>query len=110
MKQRSALPSESNMKRDRLNLELVALERKVRLLLNEFDVLKKSNEQLKEENRQLEGLIKSKEKQLNDFQNKYKISTIVDRINVGDEEIREVKEKINDYIKEIDRCIHQMSK
>jgi hypothetical protein len=98
------------MKRDRLNLELVALERKVRLLLNEFDVLKKSNEQLKEENRQLEGLIKSKEKQLNDFQNKYKISTIVDRINVGDEEIREVKEKINDYIKEIDRCIHQMSK
>jgi hypothetical protein len=98
------------MKRDRLNLELVALERKVRLLLNEFDVLKKSNEQLKEENRQLEGLVKSKEKQLNDFQNKYKISTIVDRINVGDEEIREVKEKINDYIKEIDRCIHRMSK
>ncbi len=98
------------MKRDRLNLELQALERKVRLLLTEFDILKKSNEQLKEENRNLEGLIKSKEKQLNNFQNKYKISTIVDRINVGDEEIREVKEKINDYIKEIDKCILQMSK
>jgi len=98
------------MKRDRLNLELVALERKVRLLLKEFDNLKTSNEQLKEENRQLEGLVKTREKQLNDFQNKYKISTIVDRINVGDEEIREVKDKINDYIKEIDKCIHQMSK
>jgi len=98
------------MKRDRFNLELQALERKIRLLLSNHASLRKDLEALREENLQLKSIIQSKDDQLDRFQNKIKISTIVDRISVGEREAKEVKDKINDYIKEIDRCINQLSK
>ena len=59
---------------------------------------------------QLKSVIKAKDDQIDNFQNKIKISTIVDRISVEEGEAKEVKDKINDYIKEIDRCINQLSK
>jgi chromosome segregation ATPase len=102
--------SENNMKRDRLNLELQALERKVRLLLSQYESIKKDNLELKQRNRQLEEQLKAREHQLTDFQNKFKISTIAKSIESGEEEIKEVKQRINDYIKEIDKCIYQLSK
>lgn len=98
------------MKRDRLNLEIQALERKIRLLLSQHESVKKSNAELKKRNEQLEEQLKARERQLNDFQNRFKISTIVKSIEGGEEEIGEVKDRINDYIKEIDRCIYQLSK
>ncbi len=98
------------MKRDRLNLELQALERKIRLLISHYNNLKTANEALKTENLELKSLIEAKDKQLNDFQNKIKISTIVDRITVGEKEVKEVKTKIDEHIKEIDKCINELSK
>ena len=71
---------------------------------------KKNNEDLKNQNMELKSLLNSKEQQILDFQNKIKISTIVDSISVGDSEATEVKNKIDDYIKEIDKCINQLSK
>ena len=59
---------------------------------------------------ELKSLLDTKEQQILDFQNKIKISTIVDTISVGDTEATEVKNKIDDYIKEIDKCINQLSK
>jgi len=51
-----------------------------------------------------------KEQQILDFQNRIKISTIVDSIAGGETEAAEVKSKIDDYIKEIDKCISQLNK
>lgn len=98
------------MKRDRLNNELQALERKIRLLMTQYSQEKKSNDDLKNQNVELKSLLDSKEQQIQDFHNKIKISTIVDSISVGDSEAAEVKSKIDDYIKEIDKCINQLSK
>ena len=98
------------MKRDRLNNELQALERKIRLLMTQYSQEKKSSNDLKNQNVELKSLLNSKEQQIQDFQNKIKISTIVDSISVGDSEATEVKSKIDDYIKEIDKCINQLSK
>lgn len=98
------------MKRDRLNNELQTLERKIRLLMNQYTQEKKNNEDLNSQNLELKSLLTSKEQQILDFQNKIKISTIVDSISVGDSEAAEVKNKIDDYIKEIDKCINQLSK
>ena len=98
------------MKRDRLNNELQALERKIRLLMTQYSQEKKSSNDLKNQNVELKSLLNSKEQQIQDFQNKIKISTIVDSISVGDSEAPEVKNKIDDYIKEIDKCINQLSK
>ena len=98
------------MKRDRLNNELQTLERKIRLLMNQYTQEKKNSEDLNSQNLELKSLLTSKEQQILDFQNKIKISTIVDSISVGDSEAAEVKNKIDDYIKEIDKCINQLSK
>jgi len=98
------------MKRDRLNNELQTLERKIRLLMTQYSQEKKSNEDLQNQIVELKGLLDSKEQQILDFQNKIKISTIVDSISVGDSEATEVKNKIDDYIKEIDKCINQLNK
>ena len=98
------------MKRDRLNNELQTLERKIRLLMTEYNQEKKNSEDLKNQILELKSLLSAKEQQILDFQNKIKISTIVDRISVGDSEATEVKSKIDDYIKEIDKCINQLSK
>ena len=99
-----------SMKRDRLNNELQSLERKIRMLMTQYNQEKKQNEDLKNQNLELKSLLNSKEQQILDFQNKIKISTIVDSISVGDSEATEVKSKIDDYIKEIDKCINQLSK
>ena len=98
------------MKRDRLNNELQTLERKIRLLITQYTQEKKNSDDLKSQNEELKQLLSAKEQQISDFQNKIKISTIVDSISVGDSEAAEVKNKIDDYIKEIDRCINQLSK
>jgi cell shape-determining protein MreC len=98
------------MKRDRLNNELQTLERKIRLLMTQYTQEKKNAEDLKNQNLELKSLLNSKDQQIIDFQNKIKISTIVDSISVDDSEATEVKSKIDDYIKEIDKCINQLSK
>jgi len=98
------------VKRDRLNTELQALERKVRLLLNDNHSLKNERERLQREILDIKSVLTSKEKQLHDFQNKINISTIADSITTGESEISEVKEKLNEYIKEIDRCIQYLNK
>jgi hypothetical protein len=97
------------MKKDRLYTELQALERKIRLLLNEHHVLVKENEMLKKENVDLQNVIRNKDTQLADFQNRINITTIVDSITAGDVHVSEVKEKLNEYIKEIDKCIHYLN-
>ncbi len=97
------------MKRDRLNSEIHALERKIRFLLNEYQSLKKEHESLKDENLDLKNLLTEKDKQISSFQNKINISTIVDSISTGESDVSEVKEKLNVYIKEIDRCIKYLN-
>ena len=98
------------MKRDRLNSELQVLERKIRLLIAQYNQEKKRSEDFEMKYLEIKALLDSKEHQIQDFQNKNNISTIVDSIAVGNNEAAEVKNKIDDYIKEIDKCINQLSK
>jgi chromosome segregation ATPase len=98
------------MKRDRLNSELQVLERKIRLLIAQYNQEKKKTDDIETKYQELKALLDAKEQQIRNFQNKNNISTIVDSIAVGDNEAAEVKNKIDDYIKEIDRCINQLSK
>lgn len=88
-----------------LNNELVSLERKIKLLLNEHQLLKEEIEQLKQENQELKLDMHSKNEKLDDFQNKIKISKIVGSMVADGEDTSDLKEIINDYIKEIDKCI-----
>ena len=97
------------MEKDQLIKELTLLERKIKLFMNEHQSVQEEIRILKVENDNLKSTLKRKERQISDFQNQNKISTIVDNVAAGGEEAAELKQYINEYIKEIDKCIAQLS-
>ena len=97
------------MNREKLNLSLSNLERKVKFLLNNFKDLKQELSIAKSENQELKDIIRKKDDQIIDFQNKYKISKIVRNIRDGEDDASELKNQINEYIREIDKCIMHLS-
>ncbi len=98
------------MNQEGLHTELNALERKVQLLLNEFQNTKSELNILKAENQELKLALKQKDERINDFQNQDKISKIVGSIGKSEEEASEMKGKIDEYIKEIDKCILHLTR
>ncbi len=97
------------MEKDQLITELTLLERKIKLFKNEHQTVREELRILKVENGNLKTTLKRKEQQIDDFQNQNKISTIVDNITAGSEDAAELKQYINEYIREIDKCIAQLS-
>lgn len=89
--------------------ELSNLDRKVKLLLNDHSQLRQEIESLKRQNDLLESKVSEKEVALSGFQNQLKISKIVESMVAGDENTTELKEVIDGYIKEIDKCIAHLS-
>lgn len=98
------------MNKDQLKANLSSLERKINLLIGDYKNLKLELSQLKNENDELKSLVRDKEQQISSFQNKIKISKIVNEIDTGEGNTSELKRKIDDYIKEIDKCIAHLSK
>jgi len=97
------------MNREKLNSSLSSLERKVKFLLINYKDLQQELSIAKSENKELKELIRKKDDQIIDFQNKYKISKIVKNIRDGEEDASELKNQINEYIREIDKCIRHLS-
>ena len=98
------------MDQEALKSNLNGLERKVLLLLNEHKSLKDQVKTLKLENHELKGDIGKRDEQLHHFKNQIKITKIVDHINPEDGGVSELKKKVDEYIREIDKCIAHLSK
>jgi len=97
------------MDNDLLRKEFSTLERKVSLLLSEHRKLRNDLTQVKAENDDLRAELKERDEQIANFQNKFKISKIVNSIDTEGHDTSELKRKIDEYIKEIDRCIAHIS-
>jgi chromosome segregation ATPase len=97
------------MNQDILRTQLASLDRKLNLLLTEHKRVRQELAQTQSENNQLRENLKAQEDQIASFQNRIKISKIVDRIDTDGEDSTELKKKLDDYIKEIDKCIRYLS-
>jgi len=97
------------MNQDRVITEFLSLERKLNLLLGDFKNLKEELSLLRNETSELKNIIKTKDEQISNFQNTNNISKIVNTISV-EEDNTELKKSIDNYIKEIDKCIAYLSK
>ena len=93
------------MNKEKLSLGISNLERRIKLLLNEHKALNQELSTVKTENRELKELIRKKDEQIIDFQNKYKISKIVKNVRDGEVDASELKNQLTNYIKEVDKCI-----
>jgi chromosome segregation ATPase len=98
------------MQDDNLRAEMSLLERRLNMLLESYKQLKSELELLKKENFELKSSLKTKDNHLNDFQNKIKISKIVNSIHGEGDKLPELRNIIDEYIKEIDKCILHLSK
>lgn len=93
------------MSSESLRSEINNLERKVKLLLSEHTQLKAAFQKVSDENQQLRTQVSEYQQSESNFQNQAKISKIVESMIVGENDSEAVKDVIEDYIKEIDKCI-----
>ncbi len=98
------------MDQETLKTSLNGLERKILVLLNEHKTLKDEMKGLKYENLELRSDLKKRDDQLVHFKNQIKITKIVDHINPEDGSASELKRKVDEYIREIDKCIAHLSR
>ena len=92
-----------------LSQKLSTLEKQVKTLLQAYQKERELSAKKQSENDQLKAEVEGLRGQLADFQNQYKITKIVSNTTVEKEESAELKHKLNEYIKEIDRCIAHLS-
>ena len=90
--------------------ELDMLEKKLYKLLQAYSQLKAERDLLKNENAELRSKLEIKDNHLNDFQNKIKISKIVNKIHGEGDNIPELRNMLDNYIRQIDKCILHLSK
>lgn len=92
-----------------LRIELNNLERKLILLLNDFNKKKQEVEILKAENSNLKSQLSDREEQLDSFQNKDKISKLASSMVVDEGDTEALSNLLNEYINEVDKCIAHLS-
>jgi regulator of replication initiation timing len=98
------------MDQELLKTNLSGLERKILVLINEHKNLKEELKGLKTENQELKNAVRVRDEQIASFHNQLKITKIVDSINPEDGSVSELKRKVDDYIREIDKCIAHLSR
>ena len=98
------------MNQELLKTNLSGLERKILVLVNEHKNLKEELKGLKTENQELKNAVRVRDEQIASFHNQLKITKIVDSINPEDGSVSELKRKVDDYIREIDKCIAHLSR
>ncbi len=92
-----------------LSSEIVTLERKIDLFLDQHTSLQEQLQQAKQENEELKLALNSKEEELERFKKSIKISKLAQLTVADHSETTEVKRTINEYIKKIDKCIAHLS-
>jgi uncharacterized protein involved in exopolysaccharide biosynthesis len=89
--------------------ELQRTEKLAAQVSRKLQQLEHDNQALREESFSLRSKLEEKEQALEDFKNQIKIAKLVNSIPVEEMESAELREKINNYIKEIDNIIAYLS-
>lgn len=89
--------------------ELRRLEKISEHIIRKVKMLERENQGLKSELTACQNELKEKGEALENFKNQIKISKIVKNIPVENKESAELRERIDNYIKEIDKIITHLS-
>ena len=85
--------------------QLNRIESKVSKLIARYHQAQEALEKAHQEIRELQSVIQQKEDEIKNFQNQDNIAKIVNTIAADAANATELKLKINEYIREIDKCI-----
>ncbi|HKK42013.1 MAG TPA: hypothetical protein VJ963_06365 [Bacteroidales bacterium] len=85
--------------------ELVILNRKLDDLLNRYNALKEGFDELKKENEDLKKVLQEREMNMKELEKKYERSKLSGALMGEGENALEAKRKINELVREIDKCV-----
>lgn len=94
---------------DNLAAQLLTIKEKVEKLAAANDALREDNQRLQKENNRQKETIDIQKNTIKDLEEYNKIIKIAGGLHLSKTDVREVKLKINEYIREIDRCIARLS-
>ena len=90
---------------------VVNIEKKVNKIISLYRSLKKEKEEILEENTNLRSEILEKDNNIKSLEEKIKLLRITKSVGDHDLEInKESRQKINEYVREIDKCIALLNK
>ena len=77
----------------------------VEKLIEKYTQLKAEKKDLLQDNDALDAQLQEKKKQVVALQDKVKLMNISKSVDVSKQEVKETRLKINEYVREIDKCI-----
>jgi len=87
------------------------IEKKVSKLIQLYQSVQKEKEEILTENNKLESDLSDKEKTIKRLEEKIKLLRITKSVSTQDDERnKESRQKINEYVREIDKCIALLNK
>jgi len=92
-----------------LNNLISSIESKLNNLIFSYQKVKSNNLSLKQENTNLLSEIDKKNNEIDILKDRIKIMSISKSVDASKGDIRQTKLKINEYIREIDKCIAQLN-
>ncbi|PTX12237.1 hypothetical protein C8N40_11435 [Pontibacter mucosus] len=93
------------MAKDTQVQQLRQIEDKLRKMIQRHQEVQQRLLQAQQQLKELEGLLEEKDEQIKNFQNQENIVKIVDAIAGNAANSTELKLRLNEYIREIDKCI-----
>src|SRR4051794_39770507 len=97
------------MEKQEILARIKSLEQALKALLEEHRLVKEHLAEVLDENKSLKTLVEKQNEDLKNFQNQDKITKIASSITEDTRNVSELKLKINEYIREIDKCIAHLS-
>ena len=86
------------------------LKGKVREIVAGYEKLKLDNDRLTKENKGLNEIVKSKQKEILNFENKFDTLKVAKTVVLSAEDKHEARLKVNRIVREIDKCIALLNK
>jgi hypothetical protein len=98
------------MQPNEVGVRLEVLENRLKRLIEQFVYLKEELREVKNENDVLRHQLDQKNEELKNFQNQFKISKIANVVADDNNHSAELKQKINEYIKEIEKGLSYLNR
>ncbi|MEE2699733.1 MAG: hypothetical protein VYD71_00015 [Bacteroidota bacterium] len=87
-----------------------SLEVKVRRLISLYDKTKKEKEEALSEGQKFKKALVEKQEIINNLEEKIKLIKMSKVVSSSKEDNKKTKQKINEYVREIDKCIGLLNK
>ena len=79
-------------------------------LIDKYNQLKLENSNLQQNNNDLKLVLDDKKNEIVELQNKVKLINITKNVDTSKEDLKSTRLKINEYVREIDKCIALLNK